>query len=228
MPASIAIYQYAKATNQLSKVSNFHERLNEWVASWSLTEEEQQTVYKTIAIIFQEQGSSKSALELTVQFLKALDGDLSAADAEAVVKPAVLYALSSPLNEFQQRSSLFEALGTLRLPAGFLPLVGLLRVLCDGSVADYKRFVEQADNRSVLAKHTEIDLDAIERKVKILTISSLAAEAQHKTLSYATISSALQVTVDEVEEWVVEAISEGVVVASIDQVAATVFVRYLF
>lgn len=200
--------------------------MSEWASSWSLDETQQQALLRTIATIFFEVGQKKRALDTTVQFLKSLDDALSASDAEAVVKPALLAAINSASADFKQRANLFEALGMQRLSGDLSALATLLRILCDGSVADWKAFISTATNEAVL-KANEVSAAVIDRKIKIFTLSSLAADStsSNKTLSFAAIAGALQISEDDVEEWVVEAIAEGVVQAAINQMNGTVTVQ---
>jgi translation initiation factor 3 subunit M len=220
----IAIYNYAKASNQLQKISTLHEKLCDWIVSWGFDETQQQTLYRTIVTVFFEVGQKKKALDVTVQFLKSLDDAISAADAEAVIKPALLVAIKSNSSDFKQRANLFEALGMQRLPGDLMTLSTLLRILCDGSVTDWKAFIGNSSNEAVLKTH-DISVAVIERKVRIFTLASLAADAVNKTLTFAAIASAMQISEEDVEEWVVEAISEGVVQAAINQMNGTVTVH---
>lgn len=61
--------------------------------------------------------------------------------------------------------------------------------------------------------------------MKLLTLCSLAAQATDKVLTFGAIQSALQVDAAEVELWVIEAIGERLLEASIDQLNSTVTVK---
>lgn len=191
---------------------------------WGFDDSQQQNLYRTIATVFFEVGQKKKALDVTVHFLKSLDDAISAADAESIVKPAILAAINSNSSDFKQRANLFEALGMQRLPGDLMTLSSLLRILCDGSVADWKTFIANSSNEAVL-KTYDISAAVIERKVRVFTLASLAVDSANKTLTFATIASALQISEEDVEEWVVEAISEGVVQAAINQMNGTVTVQ---
>jgi translation initiation factor 3 subunit M len=91
-------------------------------------------------------------------------------------------------------------------------------------VADWKTFIANSSNEAVL-KNYDISAAVIERKVRVFTLASLAIDAANKTLTFAAIASALQISEEDVEEWVVEAISEGVVQAAINQMNGTVTVH---
>ncbi len=53
-------------------------------------------------------------------------------------------------------------------------------------------------------------------------LTRLAAQSTEKTLTFAAIRAALKVEEADVELWTIEAISEGLLEASIDQLTSTV------
>ncbi|EOD36444.1 hypothetical protein EMIHUDRAFT_226502 [Emiliania huxleyi CCMP1516] len=77
-----------------------------------------------------------------------------------------------------------------------------------------------------------LDTASLERKMRLLSLTSLCVA--HKELTYAAVAEAndrsiecvfaLRVSADEVEHWVVETISAGLIVAKMDQVRSTVVV----
>jgi len=102
------------------------------------------------------------------------------------------------------------------------PLVDLLKIIVDGALPEYLAF--QTAHKAVFAQHN-LDMEGLERGVKLLTLSSLAAQAADKQLTFAAIEIALQIDAAEVELWVIEAIAEKLLEASIDQLHATVTIQ---
>lgn len=98
-------------------------------------------------------------------------------------------------------------------------LTNLLKILCDGSLDDFLVF--KAANAQVFAD-SKLNATDLETKIKLLTLCSLAAQAANRTISYQTISSALKIAAEEVELWVIEAISQNLINGSIDQLNSTV------
>jgi len=103
-----------------------------------------------------------------------------------------------------------------------IPLVELLRVICDGSWLEYTEFLSRYPG--LLAQHS-IDEEALAHEMKLLTICSLAAQASDKTLSFGSIQSHLTISPDEVELWIIEAIAEKLIDGSIDQLNEKVSIR---
>ncbi len=63
--------------------------------------------------------------------------------------------------------------------------------------------------------------------MKLLSICSLAAQATNKIVSYQTIATTLKISNDEVEDWIIDAISQNLIDGSMDQTNNTLTVsRY--
>jgi hypothetical protein len=71
-----------------------------------------------------------------------------------------------------------------------------------------------------------IDEETLAHEMKLLTISSLAAQVNDKTLTFESIQSHLCIGPDEVELWIIEAIAEKLIDGSIDQLNEKVSIRY--
>ena len=98
----------------------------------------------------------------------------------------------------------------------------LLRVICSGSLPSLATFDSDSTKSDLLTKHG-IALSDLQHAMKLLTLCSLgSAEA---TISYAKIAKALSIPVQDVEVTVVEAISLGLIDATMDQFTATVAIR---
>lgn len=126
-----------------------------------------------------------------------------------------------------------QAISTQSISATLKPLVELLKIICDGSLTDYIAFREA--NASLFSTY-QLDEADLEHEIKLLTLCSLAAQAVDKTVTFAAVRSVLQLapvtaTTEsdgndyEVEMWVIEAISERLLEASIDQLSSTITIK---
>ena len=97
-------------------------------------------------------------------------------------------------------------------------LVQLLRILCTGRPADLDTFLGQ--KRSSLEG---IDAEAIRHNLRLMALSALGT--QKPNLHYREIAEALGVPEDDVEDWVVDAVGEGLIDAHMDQTNNTVAIR---
>jgi hypothetical protein len=78
-----------------------------------------------------------------------------------------------------------------------------------------------------MAKHS-ISSESVMHSLRLLKLCSLATrvgQSRSGELSYDAIAAGLDVSVDDVEIWVVDAISSGLMTATIDQLKRVVIVR---
>ena len=101
------------------------------------------------------------------------------------------------------------------------PLHRLLNIFAREMYAAYLAFASGTEAKAFMAKHT-LEHGACERKMRLLSLVSLAQAK--KELSYGAIAKELQVGEGEVEGWVMDAISSGLLVAKMDQMRQVVAV----
>ncbi|KAI0558550.1 Translation initiation factor eIF3 subunit M [Gracilaria domingensis] len=77
----------------------------------------------------------------------------------------------------------------------------------------------ESRNEALLKKHS-IDVDVAEDKMRLLTFASLGIDSQD--LTYDMIANALRIPEGQVEEWVIRAISSGLVDGKINQLQSSV------
>jgi translation initiation factor 3 subunit M len=87
---------------------------------------------------------------------------------------------------------------------------------------DLDSFLDFAEKNALFLQELDIDKDRAADKMRLLTFASLGIESQD--LSYQVIARALKIEESEVEEWVIRAISSGLVDAKINQLRSFVSV----
>lgn len=100
------------------------------------------------------------------------------------------------------------------------PLLLLLEIFANGKLEDYDRFA--ATYESIFDKYGLSKQECI-RHMRLLSLCSLASE--HEEIPYAAIASSLTIEPDEVEKWVVDAVSSGLISAKMDQLQRVVMVE---
>lgn len=96
-------------------------------------------------------------------------------------------------------------------------LFELINIFVRDDLAVFTEF--RAQNEALLVKY-KIDAAVAEDKMRLLTFASLGIDSPD--LTYQMIASALQISEDQVEEWVIRAISSGLVDAKINQLKSSV------
>jgi translation initiation factor 3 subunit M len=84
-----------------------------------------------------------------------------------------------------------------------------------------------ANAHKALFTQYALDMNDLEYKMKLLTLATLASQltSAERVLTFQQITDALQIPTDEVEIWVIDAIGNHLLDASIDQLAGIVTVR---
>lgn len=213
---------YALAASLTSLAAHLAERVDGWIVSWELSAAQQRELFKHLAKVLSAENQHAQSLQVTIKYLQTHKDQALSAEALAVLQTALISAVQSPLEAFNDRVALYEAVLALNVSGDSAKLLALLKILCDGSLADFHAF--RAANAALLASN-KLNGDDLEHKLRILTICSLAAQSSPKReLSFAAISAALMVDISDVEIWVVEAIAAGLLEASINQLQSTVTV----
>ena len=100
------------------------------------------------------------------------------------------------------------------------PLFDLLTIFQQGKLEDFQSF--QKDNPDTLTKHSISPIDAT-RHMRLLSLCSLATD--YEEIPYDAIASTLQVEPSDVETWVIDAVSSGLLDAKMNQLENVVLVE---
>lgn len=90
----------------------------------------------------------------------------------------------------------------------------LLEIFSEKELEDYDDFREEHDT---FVEDEGLDASKLHRKMRLLTLASLAAAANNKELEYARIAKALSIPAEDVEMWVIDVIRAGLVEGKLSQ-----------
>lgn len=90
----------------------------------------------------------------------------------------------------------------------------LLEVVSEKELEDYNDFRDEHDG---FIESSGLDNSKLHRKMRLLTLASLAASTSSRELEYKRISKALQVPPEDVEMWVIDVIRAGLVEGKLSQ-----------
>lgn len=145
-------------------------------------------------------------------------------DEEALVaaKQAAIGAISDPISLFNEQRCIMSLPPVMALEKDqeTKPLFDLLSIFQQGKLEDLQSF--QKSNPESLTKHS-ISSTTATRHMRVLSLCSLATE--HEEIPYEAIASTLQVDSSDVESWVIEAVSSGLLSAKMDQLEKVVLVE---
>jgi translation initiation factor 3 subunit M len=90
----------------------------------------------------------------------------------------------------------------------------LLEVMSEKELDDYNDFYEEHHD---FVDEAGLDPQVLHRKMRLMTLASVAASTPTRRLEYARIARALQIPAEEVEMWVIDVIRAGLVEGKLSQ-----------
>ena len=218
----IKIFDYSIDTKQTSLVAQFHSRIENWIIQWKLNKAEVRKTYFLISKILSIEKLS-SEVKFKILYLKTLNGEDYNSEANDIATETVISAICSPISNFSDRNAILQnvVIPKNQQVGDLSSLVELLKIICNGSLDLYERFIASPANLAIIKKFN-IESSALSTTMKLLTLCSLVTSAQNSTITYDDIAKALKIDFTEVEFWVVDCISNGLIDGSMDQSTNTV------
>ncbi|KAJ3355588.1 hypothetical protein HDU91_005660 [Kappamyces sp. JEL0680] len=205
-----AIFQVAIQSNEVDTIRPTFPSLEKCTDEWEISEEEKARFFVHVSDSLKDK-DPVVAFHLLVKAL-ALHGSVSnKANAEKAIKLAVG---TKSILQFGPLLSL-----AAMKPLGSTPSVELVRIFHNSSLADFKSHVKK--HPSLLADLHVSETDAI-RKIRILTLASLASKHLGQIINYQTVAAALDIPLDQVEFWVIDGIRAKLIDARLDQLHSTI------
>lgn len=204
--------------------------VEKWVAEWNCTPEQVIDVYQAALKVLQQDASKQDeAMAFLLKVLQVAEGGGAGAIAKvsAEAKLAVVTAIKTPTTFKCDELLDLASVQALSSDADGAKLVALLKIFVQEKVSAYLAF-EKANAGFVekMGLTSEICLD----KMRLLSIVSLASEAESSEIAYSLVASTLNIStagedpndelpewVTSAEEWVIKAIAAGLIEARLDQ-----------
>lgn len=200
-------------------------KAEEWVRQWGASTEQARELYLVISQIYKEHDQTANVFETLQKYLATFDHveDQSTLDSPSIeVEKVILQAVQLP-DVFQLDNLLdlkavqqFENSTDLRQKQ----LYKLLQIFAKENLKAFQQFT--AENPSFLSS-VGLNEKACENKMRLLSLMTLASGAEE--LTFASISSELDVKEVEVPRWVVSAVSAGLLEAKIDGIRNVVSIE---
>lgn len=137
---------------------------------------------------------------------------------------ASLGAIRDPITLFNEQRGMLGYQVIKKLQSTNKPLYDLLNIFQVGTLEDYQTFLNKNPNAFTALNLVQ---DDCLRHIRLLTFLSLASQG-YKEIPYKTVADKLQIPLDDVESWVISAVSYNLVTAKMDQLEEVVMVeKYL-
>lgn len=191
------VVEFAAKTGNARLLTPQFKSLPQWLNEWGLNETQRSQLYARIGSILSQSGDDKA--------FKCLFEAAKFSEATEVAAQVVALALASDdVYDFD------EVLGLASVRALKTAQPELYTVLEKVSAGDIKGLQSTKLPAGV-------DADAVDRKVRVLALSQACYTSKERSVSYATIASAIDVPEDDVELWVIDAIRAGLIEGRLSQ-----------
>ncbi|KAL0717783.1 hypothetical protein Bca4012_067105 [Brassica carinata] len=196
-------------------------KIDNFLKEWSIDTKDQRQLFLAIANVLRE---NKSLVKESLNFLTKYLATFSNEDALDEAKEEAVRAVI----EFVKASNIFQcdlldlpAVAQLEKDAKYAPVYLLLKIFLTQRLNAYLEF--QAANAECLQSYGLVDEDCV-TKMRLLSLVDLASDESGK-IPYASIKDTLQVKEEEVELWIVKAITAKLIDCKMDQMNQVVIVR---
>lgn len=223
--ALLAVVRLASASGNAALVSGYYDSAEALIGGQLAPAQRRQLFLAIADAAATEDAASPKVLAFLEKYLATFAGVEDAKQLEAgkdVAARAVKLVLKQPVASFLARVDLLAnpvVAATLKPCKTNGKLFELLEIVSTKALAEYAAFSKA--NAAVL-KANGLDEAELATAMRLFTLASLPAGFDE--IPYATVAKKLDVAEDAVEQWVVRAITAGVVAAKIDQLRRTVVI----
>ena len=217
----LAILTVVQKSSSFDSLKPQLKNLDSWLRTWETDEEDRLRLYLQIAQVAEESGEREQAYIYLLRALRTIpSADSDGQEARELSLRALRSALTDPLHfDFQDLTAL-DSIQALRKsdPVMF----ELLEIFSAEQLDEFDDFLEEHND---WLETSDLDYAVLNRKMKLLTLASLAASTQTRSLPYQHISRALQIPSSDVEMWVIDVIRAGLVEGKLSQLNQTFLVH---
>ncbi|KAF8914261.1 hypothetical protein CPB84DRAFT_1721203 [Gymnopilus junonius] len=211
-PLRLLVYQtildLATSQDELHILEITKPNVERWLSEWEITDEEKASFLKSIVDAYLKTDEPAASYDYSLLYIKSLPPSSDAANAASL--DAIASALRLP--------TIFDFDPLFKLDAVVSvkdhELFSLLQIFLNNGLPEFKAW--QTKHPAALETYN-IPAPELERKIRLLTLASLAFKHVGKNLPYPTIAEALDVSPSEVEKWVIDVIRAGLVWGKLSQ-----------
>lgn len=198
--------------------------IDAFVAYWGIGKPEQRELFLAVSRVLKDQkGMTKEYFKFLNKYLATFDGSADDADAIGAAKEEAAAAII----EFVKSSDLYQcdlldmpAVAQLEKDEKYQPVYDLLKIFLTQRLESYLAF--QTANSTLLQGYGLVHEECI-TKMRLMSLLDLSGHCSGE-IPYSAITKALEINDDEVEYWIVKAISSKILDCKVDQLNQLVIV----
>jgi translation initiation factor 3 subunit M len=209
----LAIVDLIKKSGNYDTLAPQLKSLDSWMEQWELSAAEQRKLYLAISETAAACKNAESSYTYLLKALKTIQEDAASKEAHDLSLKALKAALENDKQfDFQDLTSLDSVQALRKSDQTWSEILEVF------SAENFEDFSDFKENNSSFISDNSLDEDALDRKIRLLTLASLSAQAsQTRTLPYGQIAKALNVPSGDVEMWVIDCIRSGLVEGKLSQ-----------
>lgn len=222
-----SVLDYSAKAGLLDQVLPYLEQLDSWMVDWDPSVDDKRKLFYDISKYMREMGKRSDAYMYLKRHhdLYTEEEDASMLTSDSVVEKSILLvkdAIQLPSVILFDDVLSFRSVKALA-KTKHAALLQLCEVFLTGTVNALKSFHDK--NKKLFEEH-QISFEEAMSKIRLLALATLAHGKSE--LSLTEVATALEEKEENVERWVVRAISEGVIDGRIGQLNEKVFVKSAF
>ncbi|TFK66562.1 hypothetical protein BDN72DRAFT_844179 [Pluteus cervinus] len=218
-PSRLAVYNtlldLATSNDELSVLQISQDDVRTWLSEWAISQEQKTAFLKRIIDAYNTFGQPIPAYQYSLILVKFLPP--GSPDSTTTVVDVIATALRLPTTfDFD---SLLKIDGVIAVKTH--ELFSLLQVFLNGGLKEFIAW--EASHPGALEKYN-LKKTELERKIRLLALSSLGFKYVGQDLAYSKVAEALQIDISEVEKWVIDVIRAGLLVGKLSQTQQTLHI----
>ncbi|XP_065855150.1 uncharacterized protein [Euphorbia lathyris] len=196
-------------------------KIDSFLKEWNLEVKDQRELFLSISNVLRESKSSKDSFKFLTKYLATFSGEEASAMGEAKEEAVrtIIEFVKAP-DMFQCDLLDMPAVGQLEKDGKFSLAYQLLNIFLTQRLDTYLEF--QAANSALLKSYGLMHEDCI-AKMRLMSLVDLASHESGQ-IPYSLIKDTLRINDDEVELWVVKAITAKLINCKMDQMNQVVIV----
>jgi translation initiation factor 3 subunit M len=214
----MAILKVIRATSATQAFETLTTQLRtnvpKWLAAWQLDDEDARQLHIAIADVAAASGNNDMAFEYLLLALDTIPPDqASSEEAQVLAKRTLTAAFTNPsITDFTPLTASDAIQALRRSEAG---LIELLEIFSSDDYSSYLDFIKSTSLSSLGLPDSASSV--LETKIRLLTLATIAANAQNRSVPYSEIAKALQIPASDIEIWVIDTIRAGLVEGKLSQ-----------
>ncbi|THH33481.1 hypothetical protein EUX98_g705 [Antrodiella citrinella] len=210
LPVQRTLVEIASTNYELEHLSLSPAGVEKWLSEWDVSSEEKSAFLKLLVDAYATSGDADTSYQYLLSYVRSLP--------PSSAEPAAVQVIVAALRSL----TVFDFDPLFRLDAVVAAknheIFPLLQIFLNDGLSEYKAW--ESSHSDLFAQY-DLDKAQLERKIRLLSLASVAFQNIGHAVAYPVLAKALQLEQSEVEKWVIDAIRVGLVSGKLSQTTQT-------